>query len=45
MRPSEASKVRVQYLDGYKNLETKIVENLVTQGLTREQIADLTSSS
>jgi len=40
-----APKIRVQYLDGYLDLETKIVANLVEQGLTKEQIADLTSPS
>jgi deoxycytidylate deaminase len=44
MKPTEAPKIRVQYLDGYRNLESKIVENLVNQGLTKEQIADMTSS-
>jgi len=40
---STAAKARVQYLDRYPDLETKIVENLVQQGLTKEQIADLTA--
>ena len=39
--PAQARKSTAQYLDSYRDLETKVVENLVQQGLTKNQIVEL----
>ena len=38
---AESHKTAIQYLDSYRDLETKVVENLVTQGLSKTQIVEL----
>lgn len=40
---SEAKKSVVQYLDSYRDLESKVVSNLVQQGLSVEQISELST--
>lgn len=41
--PRNARKRRVQYLDGYRDLESKVVKNLVDNGFDEAQIAELSA--
>jgi tRNA(Arg) A34 adenosine deaminase TadA len=38
-----ASKLRVQYLDGYRDLESKVLKFLIDTGFTEMQIAEISS--
>lgn len=39
--PSQSRKTAIQYLDSYRDLETKVVENLFTQGLSKAELIEL----
>lgn len=39
--PAESRKTAIEYLDSYRDLESKVVLNLVTQGLSKTEIIEL----
>jgi deoxycytidylate deaminase len=45
LKLDEARKSRIQYLDSYRDLESKVVQNLVGQGFSQDEIVELSDQA